>query len=540
MGTKAYKNVGKRQKVKNATQSTKLEGQIENSSGAFVYKVDEWQKLDRFLILGTEGGSYYATEQKLTKENAKNVAKLIKKNGVKVVDRVVEVSLEGLAPNNDPALFVLAMASAEGDVETRRAAYLALPKVARIGTHLFHFAQFREQFAGWGKGMRKAVERWYNEKDVDKVAFQLGKYQSRDGWSHRDLMRLAHVNPGEDAQRSTVYKWAVDSSSVDRGVLREASPILDAYEEIKKTDNDKRVLELVTEFNLPLEMVPTDKRNRKVYEAMLDNFGITALIRNLGKLSELGILDSKNFSDVNRVVERLTDEDAIQKGRVHPISILISMLTYKQGHGVKGKLTWTPNAKVVDALDEAFYMAFKTIEPTGKRILIALDVSSSMGMQGWESIPNTFLTARDASAAMSMAVARTEKNYMVCGFCNTFKELNITGKQSLPQVIKTVSGLPFGSTDCSLPMTWAIQNKAKFDAFIVYTDNETNHYSSLQPATALKRYRDQMGIDAKLIVNGMVANDFTIADPNDPGMLDVVGFDASAPQIISRFIKGEI
>ncbi len=76
-----------------------------------------------------------------------------------------------------------------------------------------------------------------------------------------------------------------------------------------------------------------------------------------------------------------------------------------------------------------------------------------------------------------------------------------------------------------------------FDAFVVYTDNET--YQGQEHAhQALKRYRERMGIDAKLIVVGMTATNFTIADPSDPGMLDVVGFDASAPELISSFIRG--
>jgi 60 kDa SS-A/Ro ribonucleoprotein len=46
-----------------------------------------------------------------------------------------------------------------------------------------------------------------------------------------------------------------------------------------------------------------------------------------------------------------------------------------------------------------------------------------------------------------------------------------------------------------------------------------------------------MGIPARLIVVGMVANGFTIADPDDPGMLDVVGFDTSAPALMADFVR---
>jgi 60 kDa SS-A/Ro ribonucleoprotein len=39
-------------------------------------------------------------------------------------------------------------------------------------------------------------------------------------------------------------------------------------------------------------------------------------------------------------------------------------------------------------------------------------------------------------------------------------------------------------------------------------------------------------------VVGMVSNGFSIADPSDGGMLDVVGFDAAAPAVIADFIRG--
>jgi 60 kDa SS-A/Ro ribonucleoprotein len=44
-----------------------------------------------------------------------------------------------------------------------------------------------------------------------------------------------------------------------------------------------------------------------------------------------------------------------------------------------------------------------------------------------------------------------------------------------------------------------------------------------------------MGIGAKLVVIAMTSNGFTIADPNDAGMLDVVGFDPTTPAVIADF-----
>jgi 60 kDa SS-A/Ro ribonucleoprotein len=62
---------------------------------------------------------------------------------------------------------VLAMAAGLGDPATCRAAFAALPRVARIGTHLLHFPAFVEGFRGWGRGLRRAVGAWYSQKPAN-------------------------------------------------------------------------------------------------------------------------------------------------------------------------------------------------------------------------------------------------------------------------------------------------------------------------------------------------------------------------------------
>ena len=104
---------------------------------------------------------------------------------------------------------------------------------------------------------------------------------------------------------------------------------------------------------------------------------------------------------------------------------------------------------------------------------------------------------------------------------------------------KTVSDLPFGGTDCALPMLYAQAREREIDTFVIYTDSET-WAGDVHPAQALRDYRHASGIDARLVVVGMVSNGFSIADPADPGMLDVVGFDTATPQLISDFARGAL
>lgn len=522
-------------------QSESIEGTVPNSAGGYSFVVDDWKRLERFLLLGSSNGTYYINEQQLTRENAKVVEKLIKKDGKRVVETIVSISDEGRAPKNDPALFALAMCAKLGDEETRTLANRALPKVARIGTHLLHYAQFIQQFGGWGHGTVRSFQRWFTERTPDDVAFQAIKYASRDGWSQADLLRQAH--PKSEAH-NYVFKYIVDGpGELD---LETLPHIIKGTELIKGQADKKKAANFIKDYNLPREVVPTELLNEKIiWEALLDaNMGLTAIMRNLGKMTSLGLLDSNLSAATKKIVESFGSESNIKKARVHPLNILVALKVYEQGHGDKGSLKWSPVRAIIDALDSAFYLSFKTVEPTHRNLMLALDVSGSMG----SPVSGMPLDCRTASAAMALVTANVEPNYEIVGFTsgnrpsmhrgyNTgISPLSISPKQRLDDVVKYIDRLDFGGTDCSLPMIYAEEKKLDIDAFFVYTDSET-WAGKIHPKQALDSYRRKSGKNAKSIVIGMNSNGFTIADPNDAGMMDVCGFDTAAPAVMADFVR---
>jgi 60 kDa SS-A/Ro ribonucleoprotein len=538
--------------LKQTPQSAAIPGtsQIRNSNAGYSWAVDDWARLDRFLILASEGGTFYATERKLTRDNAAAVLRCIAADGARVVARIVEISDAGRAPKNDPALFALALAAKLGNETTRRAAHAALPRVARIGTHLFHFAEYVKALGGWGRGTMRAFARWYNDMEAGRLAFQAVKYQSRDGWSHRDVLRKAHP-VASSAQHQAIYHWMVkgwdgvgDVPHPDR-VLQ----TIWAFERAKRMKTRADVADLcalIADCGLPHECVPTEmKRFPQIWLALLPQMGLTALVRNLGKMTQVGLLEAQ--SDAQRfVVSRLERAEALRAARIHPLALLVALKTYSQGHGEKGNLVWKPRQKIVDALDRAFYLSFETLEPTCARTLLALDVSGSMAGPPIAGMPG--ITPRVGSAAMALVTAATEPNHEIVAFTNGpyrsahsaagygsgISGLAISPRMRLDHVVKAVTDLPFGGTDCALPMIWAAEHKVPIDVFCVYTDSET-WAGDIHPAQALRAYRQKMGIGAKLVVIGMVSNGFTIADPDDAGMLDVVGFDTATPSVITDF-----
>jgi 60 kDa SS-A/Ro ribonucleoprotein len=523
--------------------------QIPDSAGGFTWAVDHWTRLDRFLVFGAEGGTFYVAERELTRENAAAVLDALAEDGLRVVRRTVEISASGRAPKNDPALFVLAMAAGVGDDATRAAALAALGSVARTGTHLFHWLQYVRAFRGWGRGVRTAVSRWYTSQSPDALVYQLLKYQARDGWAHRDALRLAHPK-APSPEHDTLFRFATrgwEAVAGSDGLSTDVGARIEAVQAIRQM-SPAEAARVIRVYRLTREMVPTALLvHAVVWEALLERMPLTALIRNLGVMSKVGLLVPA--SDAARTIAaRLTDRGAIRRARIHPLAVLAALKTYAQGRGMKGQGRWDPVASIVDALDDAFYLAYGNVEPTGKRTLLALDVSGSMGSPV-HGMP--YLSCREASAAMALITAAVEPAHRIVAFTKGdhpsmwsrthgsqydtgLTILAVSPRQRLDDVVQRITGLAFGGTDVALPMVEALANRWAVDTFVVYTDNET-WAGNIHPAQALRAYRERMGIAAKLVVVAMASNGFSVADPDDAGMLDVVGFDAATPQVISDF-----
>lgn len=527
---------------KTTPQSQPIPGrqQVKNSAGGYVFKLDDWKRLERFLILGSESPTYYASSQKLTAENVGCLEACLRQDGEKFIRTIRDISVSGRAPSNDPAILALAIAAAQGSDVVKAQIGAVLPQIARTGTHLFHFVQFVDGMRGWGRGLRHAVADWYYAKPIEQTAYQMIKYQSRDGWSHRDLLRMAHVKPRNDDYAQLF------ASIVGKPSVKDALPLqVEAFEMLKALPvppnaskaEMRQAVNLIVDNRLPRECVPTEWLNHAdVWEALLENMPFTAMIRNLAKMTNVGLLRPLTKA-TEKVIDRLDDEDAMHKAHVHPVQILMALSTYRSGSGLRGSLTWAPERRIVRALDSAFYKAFRAVEPTGKRFYIGLDISGSM-LGG--RVGGTNLTPREVGAVLTMVTMSSEKMCHAVGFTSGaggVTPLPIHDRMDLETVVNKCSALPMGGTDCALPMLDALKQEMEVDCFLVITDNET-WAGRIHPSQALVNYRKQTGIDAKLVVMGLTSTGFTIADPSDGGMLDIVGFDAAAPAIIADFVTG--
>jgi 60 kDa SS-A/Ro ribonucleoprotein len=526
-------------------QSQKLsDKQVLNNAGGYVFQIDKWKRLERFLILGSDSSTFYTKAVDLTRENAKCVTACYDDDALKTVQTIVAVSVEARAPKNDAAIFALAMGATHSDVKVRQIALAQLQNVCRTSTHLFQFVKAARALGrGWGRSMKTAVAKWYNDKSVNDVAYQVIKYREREGYTHKRLMQTAHPDPGKDEVRIGLYKYLWNKPFLDSQLPK----IIVAHEAAMHKDcTKKRRIELIKDHNLPWEALPTEcNADPDYWEAMLPKIGLTALIRNLGNMSRIGLIKPLSAAE-KLIAERFSNEADLRKSKLHPFTILQAMSTYSSGKGFRGSNSWNVSQKVVSALDKAFYKAFKNVVPTGKRHLIALDVSGSMS----SPFGGGSLSCCQATAALAMLSVSIEPQTHVVGFFGGPGGRYLLGHQSMDGInpLKIMDGMSlndamqeaqknnFGSTDCALPMLYALEKKLEVDVFTIMTDNET-WAGSIHPMEALKTYRKKTGIPAKLIVVGMTATNFSIADPNDGGALDVAGFDSSAPMVMADFAR---
>lgn len=505
-----------------------------NSAGGYAFTVkDPMQRLRRFLILGSEDGTYYIDEQKLVKQNHASLIEALDSLGVEVVAEIIRISDGGLAPKNKPALFALAVCASYKALEVRRAAIAAVPKVARTGADLMYFVSQAQELRGWGRALKRAISNWFESKNIDQLVNNAIKYRQREGWTMADLLRLAH--PQLTGDKSRVAKWIVDGviegnegDSLER--LWMADKMINVGEAMLIQD----LAEMIVKWKLPREVVPTNRLNDvKIWEALADDMPIHAMVRNLGKMTSIDLL--KPLGEyTKKVTDALRDQTKIQKSRMHPFALMMAQFVYQSGHGMRGSLSWQPVPEIVHALTEAFELSFKSAERIKGRTLVAIDVSGSMGV----TVNGGPVSCSEAACAVALTINGLCDNAFVLPFADKpFHPLQIGPRSTMKQIGTALSGMS-GGTDCASPFLWCEVNETYPDNIVILTDNET--WSGERHASeVLEKLRKRAGHPIRFINMPMAANHVSVSDYH-PDNLEIVGLDASAVKLAGDFFNGAI
>ena len=596
MATKRYAEIINQTKNDGTPQTEAIPGREErmskNEAGGVTFTKPEELKLRMWLVMGSNDGNYYVSGDNITKDAAGIVMEYIHSGRTLELLRIIQelnTASKGKASSvvrKTESIFALAMVKVFADGSHDLA---QLYEVIKEGVVVSTVSQLTEWLNNiymlnggkltMGNGMKRAVEGFLttrtgkNEEQSNRwLAYQLTKYRGRTYGDHRintsDILRLAHAKPANKFQ-DAMFFWVLNREGDNKQTLIEAmaddatqSEAIDyiyGFELLQRAKTDREVVELIHGRGYTWEMIPSQfMKSVDVLRALMGlpteyseparhadgnprwSMPFTALLRNVPRFAAAGLFEEHDI--LQRFEEVLTGDKAVASmrwARVHPIRVLQAYKGYSSGSSRNLKWEVIPTVKAM--LEQAFYLSFGALEPTGKRTLHAVDCSYSMtssvlGMEGF--------SAREASAVLMMAAIRSEKlsNLILKGFNDTLSNLPITPNDSLDAVQHKMDRFDWGSTDCSLPMYYALDNNVDVEAFVMYTDNETWAGRRGHPQEALEKYRasSPSRANAKLIVWSMCYNEASVADPEDALSMELIGFDANAIDITRKFITDSL
>lgn len=513
--------------------------QVLNAAGGYVFEAKLEDQLKRFLILGTESGTYYVKEEKLSKSNTTMAQRALDQLGPKAVNVLVEVALGRLAPKKQPQLFFLALALSHPNPDVKNAAQAAFSVVVRTGYDLLIFVGQVDQLRGWGRKLKKTLAGWFNQPDNDLV-YQVMKYRQREGWSLRDVLRKLRVEPLHPFQ-DAVFHWLTkeDPSKLaelyllkPEGFVAPEARLIQAHHLIKTPGfTEEQAADAIRRFNLPREVVPTNLlKSRVVWDALLEKAPPTMALRNLGRLQKL--YGARSDELLSAVRQRLSHE-AVVKSRLHPMAVFLAITTYEAQRGEKGSLTWEMDTRVLDHLHQVFSWTIPNSEPVAGRHIIAIDRSGSMTapVLGSERV-----SAGNAASAMAYVLFKRQPDTTrVLTFGDRLAEIPVVASASFGE-FQRLTGPNMGGTDCSLPVRWCLeQTKAQpQDVLTILTDNET--WAGTVHLHELRKVMPTL----RIVNVAMAATPSSLRDPDDRYSLDLVGFDPTVPGVISQFSQGLI
>lgn len=525
-------------KNKNTPQNQPIPGRekemIRGRSGGFAFDAGIWQMLRRCLLVGTAQSTYYAGKRELTEDFIDTLRKAIAENPGRVAEEILYAS-DGRAINNSAPILALVLLSMGETPEAKKAFMEIFPQVVRTGSHFYEWLNYTKSMRGFGKVIREVGRNWLAREDVKGLAYQLLKYQQRNSFSHRDALGLFHVKP-QTEDHQLLYNWVIKGwSELPTEIPTPALAQIWWYEWLKRNPNQTH--QAILNGRLTHEMAaPVGKMDKQAWQLLFNDMPIGAMLRNLGSLTELGVLRTDEPANLDRVESVLNNKEHLRKSRIHPIDVLKALKTYKSGGSLgRSQKTWNPVSRITDILEKTVELSFDVVEPTGKVFMHAVDISGSMG----SLVADMGLSCCEIAATMALVTAKAETNYAIRGFSTQFIDLGITAKDSFSSAVRKASNQNFGGTDASVTYDWMLKNNFKADVVCFWTDSES-WAGYKHPTQALAKYRQKINPNVKAVYITLTPYRQTLVDPSDPLSWDLGGFDPGIPRIIQMLGNGDL
>ncbi|KAF5293979.1 hypothetical protein FQR65_LT10950 [Abscondita terminalis] len=529
-------------------------------------------RLKRFLYTSSEKPRFITGNAELhkayTPEKVKCVSEILNSNQPELLLNIIEiVNSEALLPKRETLFFVLALATTVSpNPEYTHKLYTTLQNIIKSLEDLFKFLKFYTTLQKkFSSAVNKVIGAYYFKKDPLALAEEITKSKGFHSWTHKDLIKLSHYRCDSVLTRIVIiyimHGFAKAKMLAEGNTeADEIITLLSKINELKRCEDEKRVAELVTILHCNLKQVPSIfHHSALVWEALIPNISISELITQLPKLYKLGFL-KVNSRIQNKIIEILNNSELIRASEINPIEVFIGLRNFeKGGKPIDPKfalyLETQENEKksdvnkevpkcppLVNALNKAMQFAYQNPKPTGRRIMIGVEISKKMDDL---CLTNKNVSCLDAATIIIISLIKTEKDVTVAVFNDT--KISIVSMEkgiTFNQVQAKLKQAKNGIVVLSSIFEWTMNKKKQIDVFINFFHHQwminipKERRSKEQPLNLLNTYRKKMALPhTKLISFSLSSPNLGLADGSS-NIIDICGFNKEVPNIVEAFSRG--
>lgn len=427
-----------------------------------------------------------------------------------------------------------------------------------------YYTQLRRQNK-MPSSVEKLVRKFYMKKTPLELAQSVAKFNGLHKWSHKDLIKLAHVK-SDTPLKNVVINYILTRKPTDKET-EEQQKILDIIkksDELRSTQEPVNAIPILSELKLTIQQVsPSLRQNGEIWAASLENMSIQEILPCLGKLYKLGLL-KPNTTVTNYLTNLLTDSEKIKASGVHPVEVFTFMKRLEKGgkpmdpkllnhlknekklseEDIKKAKTRTEAkcSHILSALLKCFNLACSNVPSTNKRYFVTIDVTEKA--KNALCTGNKVLTLLEAAVVYTILLLRVEKDVVIA----TYKDdkinlISVEKKISFSDLLEKVKAQ---SSEYSLifsPIEWATSEKKHVDVFVNFIHND--HASSVpkekkqSKIDSIIKYRTKVNLPKTKLINFAVVNrSMPVFVDKPPSVLDILGFDVTACKVAECFSRG--
>lgn len=351
-----------------------------------------------------------------------------------------------------------------------------------------------------GSRIKKAAGKWLIEKLGEYWTVKYGAEKKGGAYSLKQMIQVLH--PDAKGQKLPLFDYIMEREGASLAEL----PQIQAFEALKSAKTPEEKIKAIIDGRLPHEVATTFAgKDAKVWEAIVPNLPIFALLKNLATLERHGVLESNR----KLISGKFADAATIQKSKILPYRFLEARKHVNAA--------WAQ-----DALRDGLDLSFGNFDDIEGRSAVFLDISGSM---------ESYIQTAAIFAVCLMKKTGGDGRFLC--YDTQLDEVKVSMRDSTLTQAERIHAR--GETNTSLPMKKLLSDRDKVDNIILITDEQQNMGAPF--IDALDEYRRKVNRNVRCFVINVAPYHGSLM-PVEGNTYYIYGWSDQVLQFVSMASKG--